>query len=218
MRREYTRALIRDFAPGLRRDAGRLGAARRVSPRPQLRGAAGRRMPPSRPRSRPVSSTATAGAPIPSCSPARIIRCCSTASQRLAPWPVAWIDPAPAIARRVVDLIGPAAAGRHRRAGRSRCSRPAVRRRAGAGSGACRLRIYGDGRQRRRFDKRPALPLETAGPQAFSARVAFRDPWLGLGALGPRLSVPAEIRDRGGRDSSTTQSSRPDSPPQLRTR
>jgi glutamate racemase len=28
---------------------------------------------------------------------------------RLAPWPVAWIDPAPAIARRVVDLAGPAA-------------------------------------------------------------------------------------------------------------
>ena len=28
---------------------------------------------------------------------------------RLAPWPVQWIDPAPAIARRVVDLIGPAA-------------------------------------------------------------------------------------------------------------
>jgi glutamate racemase len=26
---------------------------------------------------------------------------------RLAPWPVAWVDPAPAIARRVVDLIGP---------------------------------------------------------------------------------------------------------------
>jgi glutamate racemase len=26
---------------------------------------------------------------------------------RLAPWPVDWIDPAPAIARRVVDLIGP---------------------------------------------------------------------------------------------------------------
>lgn len=28
--------------------------------------------------------------------------------ERLAPWPVAWIDPAPAIARRVVQLIGPA--------------------------------------------------------------------------------------------------------------
>jgi glutamate racemase len=27
---------------------------------------------------------------------------------RLAPWPVAWIDPAPAIARRVADLLGPA--------------------------------------------------------------------------------------------------------------
>ncbi|HVL71498.1 MAG TPA: hypothetical protein VM434_06385 [Beijerinckiaceae bacterium] len=27
----------------------------------------------------------------------------------LAPWPVAWIDPAPAIARRVVELLGPAA-------------------------------------------------------------------------------------------------------------
>ena len=26
---------------------------------------------------------------------------------RLAPWPVAWIDPAPAIARRVLDLLGP---------------------------------------------------------------------------------------------------------------
>ncbi len=29
----------------------------------------------------------------------------------LAPWPVTWIDPAPAIARRVVDLIGQAKAG-----------------------------------------------------------------------------------------------------------
>jgi glutamate racemase len=25
----------------------------------------------------------------------------------LAPWPVDWIDPAPAIARRVADLLGP---------------------------------------------------------------------------------------------------------------
>ena len=29
----------------------------------------------------------------------------------LAPWPVAWIDPAPAIARRVKDLLGPAGHG-----------------------------------------------------------------------------------------------------------
>ena len=27
--------------------------------------------------------------------------------KKLAPWPVAWIDPAPAIARRVSDLLGP---------------------------------------------------------------------------------------------------------------
>ena len=31
---------------------------------------------------------------------------------RLAPWPVDWIDPAPAIARRVADLLGPPAASR----------------------------------------------------------------------------------------------------------
>lgn len=30
---------------------------------------------------------------------------------RLAPWPVAFIDPAPAIARRVVDLLGPPSGG-----------------------------------------------------------------------------------------------------------
>jgi glutamate racemase len=31
--------------------------------------------------------------------------------ERLAPWPVHWIDPAPAIARRVVDLVGPKTEG-----------------------------------------------------------------------------------------------------------
>lgn len=31
--------------------------------------------------------------------------------KRLAPWPVEWIDPAPAIARRVVNLLGPVAEG-----------------------------------------------------------------------------------------------------------
>ncbi len=35
--------------------------------------------------------------------------------QKLAPWPVNFIDPAPAIARRVVDLLGPASS-LHRRA------------------------------------------------------------------------------------------------------
>jgi glutamate racemase len=31
--------------------------------------------------------------------------------EKLAPWPVNWIDPAPAIARRVVDLLGTPSAG-----------------------------------------------------------------------------------------------------------
>ena len=30
---------------------------------------------------------------------------------RLAPWPVDWIDPAPAIARRVADVLGQAGGG-----------------------------------------------------------------------------------------------------------
>jgi glutamate racemase len=34
--------------------------------------------------------------------------------ERLAPWPVRWLDPAPAIARRVLDLVGaPSSADRH---------------------------------------------------------------------------------------------------------
>ena len=33
--------------------------------------------------------------------------------ERLAPWPVRWIDPAPAIARRVIELVGPATGERH---------------------------------------------------------------------------------------------------------
>jgi len=34
--------------------------------------------------------------------------------ERLAPWPVRWMDPAPAIARRVVELLGPAESGETR--------------------------------------------------------------------------------------------------------
>ena len=33
--------------------------------------------------------------------------------ERLAPWPVRWLDPAPAIARRVIELVGPATGERH---------------------------------------------------------------------------------------------------------
>ena len=34
--------------------------------------------------------------------------------ERLAPWPVTWIDPAPAVARRVLQLLGPPVPGRAR--------------------------------------------------------------------------------------------------------
>ncbi len=34
--------------------------------------------------------------------------------ERLAPWPVTWLDPAPAIARRITQLIGPALVGGER--------------------------------------------------------------------------------------------------------
>ena len=49
--------------------------------------------------------------------------------ERLAPWPVKLIDPAPAIARRVVDLLGPPAPGASLAAGARRFSPPAGRRR-----------------------------------------------------------------------------------------
>jgi glutamate racemase len=39
--------------------------------------------------------------------------------RRLAPWPVTWIDPAPAVARRVVQLLGEAVPGRSARDGAS---------------------------------------------------------------------------------------------------
>ncbi|MER2604654.1 MAG: glutamate racemase [Siculibacillus sp.] len=39
--------------------------------------------------------------------------------RRVAPWPVEWIDPAPAITRRVVDLIGPAGPREARAPGRA---------------------------------------------------------------------------------------------------
>lgn len=39
--------------------------------------------------------------------------------QRLAPWPVGFFDPAPAIARRVVDLIGPAQSATRKGAARA---------------------------------------------------------------------------------------------------
>ena len=58
--------------------------------------------------------------------------------RKLAPWPVAWLDPAAAIARRVTDLIGPR---RARQGGTRRTPGVHVRQNALAGlaKGPCRL-------------------------------------------------------------------------------
>jgi glutamate racemase len=103
--REYTRALIRDFANGA--EVTLVGSARLAGyAEAELNGA-------------PADDAAIA-AEIAPCFVDRedrrtdmIVLACThyplllERLERLAPWPVSFHDPAPAIARRVVDLIGP---------------------------------------------------------------------------------------------------------------
>jgi glutamate racemase len=104
--REYTRALMREFGNGS--DISLVGSAR-------LAGFAEAEL-----RGEPAADTAIA-AEIGPCfvdeggrRTDTIVFACThypllvDRFTRLAPWPVTWIDPAPAIARRVVDLLGPA--------------------------------------------------------------------------------------------------------------
>jgi glutamate racemase len=105
--REYTRALIRDFANGT--EVTLVGSARLAGyAEAELQGLA-------------VDNAAIA-AEIAPCfveSAGRrtdtIVLACThyplllDRLERLAPWPVAFLDPSPAIARRVTDLIGPQA-------------------------------------------------------------------------------------------------------------
>ena len=104
--RDYTRALARDFAAGC--DVTLVGA-------PNLAGLAERRL-----RGEPVSDAEVARE-IEPCFVARagrrtdqVVLACThfplliSHFKRLAPWPVAFVDPAPAIARRVDSLVGPA--------------------------------------------------------------------------------------------------------------
>jgi glutamate racemase len=110
VRREYTKALIRDFAQGC--DVELVGSARLAALAEDAL------------RELPVDDAAIAAEFAP-CFVERggrrtdtVVLACThfplllDRLQRLAPWPVAWIDPAPAIARRVVDLIGPPGGGR----------------------------------------------------------------------------------------------------------
>jgi glutamate racemase len=105
--REYTRALIRDFANGS--DVTLVGSAR-------LAGYAEAEL-----QGKPVDDAAI-GREIEACfvdeggrRTDTIVLACThyplllDRLNRLAPWPVSFLDPAPAIARRVTDLIGPPA-------------------------------------------------------------------------------------------------------------
>jgi glutamate racemase len=110
VRREYTRALIRDFGQGC--DVTLVGAA-------QLAGIAEAAL-----RKEAADDGAIAREITPCFVTAgdgrrtdTVVLACThyplllDRLALLAPWPVDWIDPAPAIARRVTDLIGPPPAG-----------------------------------------------------------------------------------------------------------
>jgi glutamate racemase len=108
--REYTHALIRHYGEGC--DLTLVGSTRLAS----------------------LAETALAGLPVDDTTIRAEIEPCFVADgaertdtvvlacthfpllldryERLAPWPVRWIDPAPAIARRVIELVGPPAAGK----------------------------------------------------------------------------------------------------------
>jgi glutamate racemase len=103
--REYTRALIRDFANGS--EVTLIGSARLAAyAEAELNGS-------------PVDDAAIAAEIAPCFIDAggrrtdTVVLACThyplliDRLERLAPWPVTFIDPAPAIARRVVELIGP---------------------------------------------------------------------------------------------------------------
>jgi len=103
VKREYTQALIRDFAAGC--EVTLIGAAELAS------------IAEAALRDEPVSDSDVAGeiAPCFLDGAARtdtIVLACThyplllERMARLAPWPVDWIDPAPAIARRTAELMG----------------------------------------------------------------------------------------------------------------
>jgi glutamate racemase len=109
VKREYTRKLIADFASSC--TVTLVGSARLASlAEAELRG-------------EPASDTAIAAelAPCFVDDGARrtdtVVLACThfplllDRLRKLSPWPVVFLDPAPAIARRVVDLLGPPAAG-----------------------------------------------------------------------------------------------------------
>lgn len=109
VQREYTRALIRDFAQGC--EVTLVGA-------PELAALAEAALSgtevPDTAIAAEIAPCFVGDAADPAARTDTIVLACThyplllDRLTRLAPWPVTWIDPAPAIARRVVDLLGPA--------------------------------------------------------------------------------------------------------------
>jgi glutamate racemase len=110
VQREYTRALIRDFGQGC--DVTLVGSAHLAAVAEAVL------------RSEAIDAAAIAEEIAPCFVTAEggrrtdtIVLACThfplllDRLVQLAPWPVAWVDPAPAIARRMIDLIGPPPAG-----------------------------------------------------------------------------------------------------------
>jgi glutamate racemase len=107
VRREYTRTLIRDFAQG---------CAVKLVGSPRLAELAEAAL-----KGEPVADAAIAAEIAPCFAEDKaartdtIVLACThyplllERLRRLAPWPVDFVDPAPAIARRVLDLLGPPA-------------------------------------------------------------------------------------------------------------
>ena len=129
----------------------------------------------SPPKSPAALSATAAAAPTPWCSPARITRCSPTRFRALAPWPVAWLDPAPAIARRVTDLIGPPANRRAAPPARlifTSGKAPSPR----LGESPCRLWVCASSHGRPRDLTRRLSPLNTPRPAGSRPCRAFRDP------------------------------------------
>ncbi len=108
VQREYTRALIRDFAQGC--EVTLVGS-------PELAALAERALSGEAVDDRDIAAEIAPGfvgdASAPTARTDAIVLACThyplllDRLERLAPWPVDWIDPAPAIARRVSDLLGP---------------------------------------------------------------------------------------------------------------
>ena len=109
VKREYTKALIRDFAQGC--EVTLVGSGELASlAEAALSGASVRDEDIA---AELVPCFVGDGAHDPARTDTVVLACTHyplllERLRRLAPWPVDWIDPAPAIARRVADLLGPA--------------------------------------------------------------------------------------------------------------